>query len=172
MKDTIQTIKEKTCAFTGHRPESFPFGNDEASPECVAIKEKLAAEIENMITKGVDTFISGAAKGVDTWAMEAVLKLREAKHPHIKLIAAIPYPDQAKAWGEEEKQRYERLTNSCTKVVLSERYFRGCLLVRNRFMVDNSDHLIAVYNGSKKGGTAYTVKYAEKHGKDTVIIDI
>jgi len=172
MKESIQTDKSKTCAFTGHRPESFPFGNDEASPECLAIKEKLTAEIEKMIAKGIDTFISGAAKGVDIWAMEAVLGLCESKYPHIKLIAAIPYLGQSKAWSEEEKQRYEQLTNACNKVVLFEKYFRGCLLARNRFMVDNSDHLIAVYNGSEKGGTAFTVKYAGKQGKDTVIIDI
>jgi len=171
MKETIKTIKEQTCAFTGHRPESFSFGDNEESPECIAIKERLVSAIEGMIAKGVDTFISGAAKGVDTWAMEAVLELRETKYPHIKLIAAIPYTNQAKAWSEEEKQRYERLTNACTKVVLSEKYYRGCLLVRNRFMVDNSDHLIAVYNGSNKGGTAYTLKYADKHGKDTIIIE-
>ncbi len=172
MEYSIQTVKEHTCAFTGHRPEAFPFGDNEASPECVAIKEKLAAEIEKMIAKGVDTFISGAAKGVDTWAMEAVLELRETKYPHIKMIAAIPYPSQSKSWSDEEKQRYERLTAASVKAVLSEKYYRGCLLVRNRVMVDSSDHLIAVYNGAEKGGTAYTVKYARKLGKDTVIIDI
>ena len=173
MKESIITNKERTCAFTGHRPESFPFGADESAPECIAIKEKLTTEIEKMISKGVDTFISGAAKGVDTWAMEAVLALRETKYPHIKLIAAIPYPNQAKSWTGEEKLRYEHLTNACDgKVVLSEKYYRGCLLVRNRVMVDNSDHLIAVYNGAKTGGTAHTVNYARKLGKDTVIIEI
>ena len=173
MKNSIQINKERTCAFTGHRPEAFTFGDDESAPECTAIKEKLATEIEKIIEKGIDTFISGAAKGVDTWAMEAVLALRETKYPHIKLIAAVPYANQAKSWSTEDKQRYERLTSACNdKVTLSEKYFRGCLQARNRFMVDNSHCLIAVYNGSKNGGTAYTVKYALKLGKDTVIITI
>ena len=41
---------------------------------------------------------------------------------------------------------------------------------RNRFMADNSDVLIAVYDGSEKGGTAYTVNYAKKKGLDVIII--
>ena len=34
----------------------------------------------------------------------------------------------------------------------------------NRYMVDRSTLLIGVYNGAPKGGTAYTVKYAQKKG--------
>ena len=38
-------------------------------------------------------------------------------------------------------------------------------------MVDNSDVLIAIYNGEPKGGTAYTVNYAQKQGKEITIIN-
>ena len=38
-------------------------------------------------------------------------------------------------------------------------------------MVDNCDVLIAIYNGEPKGGTAYTVNYARRLGKEIVIID-
>ena len=38
-------------------------------------------------------------------------------------------------------------------------------------MVDNSDVLIAIFNGDPKGGTAYTVNYARKKGKEIVIIN-
>jgi uncharacterized phage-like protein YoqJ len=37
-------------------------------------------------------------------------------------------------------------------------------------MVDNSEYLIAVYDGSKKGGTAYTVEYALKKERKNIII--
>ena len=42
--------------------------------------------------------------------------------------------------------------------------------LRNKYMVDNSDLLLAVWNG-KKGGTANTVKYARKKEKEVVIIN-
>ncbi len=38
-------------------------------------------------------------------------------------------------------------------------------------MVERSDLLLAVYSGISSGGTAYTVKYARKLGRKTVILD-
>ena len=38
------------------------------------------------------------------------------------------------------------------------------MMKRNKYMVDKSDIVVAVWNGSK-GGTANTVKYAKQSGK-------
>lgn len=167
-----EVIKELTCSFTGHRPESFSFGRDERSPECIRIKARLAEEIKKMAENGVDTFITGMARGVDMWAAEAVLELKR-KLPHLRLIGVIPFHGQHSSWGFFERVRYGYiLSRTADNVVLNEEYYRGCFHERNRYMVDNSSHLIAVYNGSDKGGTAYTVNYAKKRGLDVVIIDV
>ena len=50
-------------------------------------------------------------------------------------------------------------------------YQRDCYFIRNRYVADNSDKLIAVYYGSGKGGTAYTVCCAKKRGKPIVWIN-
>ncbi len=42
--------------------------------------------------------------------------------------------------------------------------------VRNKAMVDNSDLVIAVYDGSG-GGTGNCVAYAQKQGKSIITID-
>ena len=164
-------VKENVCAFTGHRPESFSFGTNESSPECLRIKRRLKEEILKMAKNGVDTFITGMARGVDMWAAAAVLELSR-QFIDIRLIAAIPYVNQPRPWSDAEKERYGRIIDNSTAIVLRQDYCRGCLLYRNRYMVDNSAHLIAVYNGSGKGGTAYTVDYARKRGRDIVIIDV
>ena len=41
---------------------------------------------------------------------------------------------------------------------------------RNKYMVDNSQIVIAVWNG-KPSGTANTVKYAREQGKTVIVID-
>lgn len=46
-----------------------------------------------------------------------------------------------------------------------EKYGRGAPLVRDREIVDNCDMLVALYDGRKTGGTAYTVNYAIKKHK-------
>ena len=46
------------------------------------------------------------------------------------------------------------------------------MLRRNRYMVDRSSRLIAVYNGVPKGGTFQTLTYAIKGGLAIHTIDL
>lgn len=66
-----------SVAFTGHRPQKLPFGFDETDPRCVDFKRRLCNSIEMMILEGYTHFISGGALGMDMYAAEAVLTLRE-----------------------------------------------------------------------------------------------
>ena len=43
-------------AFTGHRPESLPFGENENDPRCVRLKAMLLTEIMDRAKAGYDTF--------------------------------------------------------------------------------------------------------------------
>lgn len=56
-----------SCAFTGHRPKSFPWKYNEAAPDGVRLKEALAAHIKLLADSGVTDFLSGMAQGVDLW---------------------------------------------------------------------------------------------------------
>lgn len=51
-------------------------------------------------------------------------------------------------------------------------YDRFCMMRRNRYMVDRSGSLIAVYNGVPKGGTFQTLAYAMKKGLTIHTIDL
>ena len=57
--------KHKTLAFTGHRPESLPFGENELSASALRIKATLADEIMRCAAQGYDTFLAGGARGGD-----------------------------------------------------------------------------------------------------------
>ena len=73
----------KVCCFTGHRPQSLPFGFNEQDERCIKLKRLLRKDIERQITEeGVTHLISGMAIGVDMYAAEIVLDLK-AKYPHI-----------------------------------------------------------------------------------------
>ena len=72
-------MKTKKCAFTGHRPQSLPFGFNEADERCITLKQKLRDEIIRQIEEnGVTHFITGMAIGVDMFAAEIVLGLKLA----------------------------------------------------------------------------------------------
>ena len=64
----------------------------------VEIVASLEREIRAAITDGFQTFISGMARGVDIWAAEVVLRLRDNGSP-IHLIAASPYQGFERAWS-------------------------------------------------------------------------
>ena len=165
-------MKQTTCCLTGHRPHRFYFGYDETQQDCVRLKLKLAVEIEKMRKKGVTTFLSGMAQGADIWGAEIIIDLKRAYPGElIRLIAVIPYEGQANRWSTADRERYFHiLAEADENILLQSHYTRACMHKRNRYMVDASAYMIAVYSGSP-GGAQYTLNYAIKKSLDIVIIN-
>lgn len=159
----------ESCCFTGHRPEKLPWGNAEEDPRCLALKERLAQAVAEAYRDGYRYFICGMARGADFYFCEAVLALRE-RHPEVRLEAAIPCEEQAARWNDGERERYFSLVEQCdVETMVQPHYDRGCMLRRDRYMVDHAERIIAVYDGTL-GGTMYTVTYALKRGLELVIL--
>lgn len=159
----IMTEQEKRlhrCCFTGHRPEKLNMSEKEDI-------SWLDAEIRQAIKDGFVTFISGMARGVDIWAAEIVLRLRDAGAP-IHLICASPFEGFEKSWSEEWKKRYQGVLAAADIVkYVCKGYSRACFQIRNEWMVDRSARVIAVYNGGP-GGTKNTLEYAKKHNVEQI----
>jgi predicted Rossmann fold nucleotide-binding protein DprA/Smf involved in DNA uptake len=45
------------------------------------------------------------------------------------------------------------------------------MLDRNHRLVDAASLLLAVYNGERRGGTAATIRYAQKLGREIYVVD-
>lgn len=151
------------CAFTGHRPEHLSWGENEDDARCRALKLQLGRLVRKAYDAGCRTFLCGMARGSDTYFAEAVLYARVTQ-PQIRLVAMIPCPSQPDMWREAERARYQTLLAACDEVRVLERvYSEGCMLRRNRAMVDAAQILITVYDGSG-GGTGATVRYAARRG--------
>lgn len=163
------TDRKLTCCFTGHRPSKLPWKYDEADERCVALKKKLYDIAEAVYLSGVRHFICGMALGCDLYFCEIMISLRE-KYPDITIEAAIPCETQAAKWRESERERYFRLIEQCDiETMVNREYTYNCMIQRNKYMVDRSSVLIAVYDGTL-GGTMQTVAYAKK--KELEIIQI
>ena len=159
----------KTVAFTGKRPQNLPWRFNEQDERCLHLKERLKTEIESCIKDGYTMFIVGMALGVDTYAAEAVLKLKK-QYPSIMLEAAIPCESQSDKWNAADRERYRVLLNQCDKhTFVGREYTANCMMERNKYMIDKADLLIAVC-GELSGGTGATVKCAQSKGVEVVII--
>lgn len=163
--------RETTCCFTGHRPDKLPWRDDEKDPRCVALKERLTAAVEEAYDKGMRHFICGMARGADFYFCEAVLALRE-RRPGVTVEAALPCEEQAARWKERDRNRYFSLVAQCDyETMVQHHYDKGCMLRRDRYMVDRSSMIIAVYGGVL-GGTMYTLAYAMKKGLEVNVLDV
>ena len=163
--------REKTCCFTGHRPQKLPWGMNEKDPRCLALKLELAARLEALAELGYRRFICGMALGCDMYFAEAVLALRD-RYPDVRLEAAIPFGDQPGRWNAEQRRRYNRLIDAADKLtILQLHYTSDCMQRRNRYMVDRSSLLLACYDG-RPGGTMQTILYAERSGVKVMLIEL
>ncbi len=144
---------EKICCFTGHR--NIP----------KEIEEELFCElystIDTLSCEGYTIFRAGGAVGFDRMAADAVLALRQ-KNPQIKLHIYVPCIDQNKFFSEDENEYYMAQIKAADKIFcISKSYRKGCMLERNRAMVNGADACVA-YVRRESGGSAYTVKYAKE----------
>ena len=158
------------CCFTGHRPEHLYGAFNGNNEYFLKLKNILSMVIDTAIDDGYTDFYCGMARGIDMLAAEIVLD-KASGGADVFLHAALPCPDQHINWNDSDKERFEKILKSAkSKIIISPMYTDSCMLTRNRFMVDNSQRVIAVWNGFFRGGTAYTVRYAKKEKKEIYLI--
>jgi len=143
----------KVCAFSGHR-----FLDEDFSAR------KLRDMIDKSIFSGTEVFYCGMAVGFDLIAAECVLE-KKRQGAKVRLVACIPCREQEKSYSCGDRERYAKILAECDEeIVLSEKYYKGCMLRRNAYMEERADFLIS-YCRQKTGGTAYTVALFKKHNK-------
>ena len=150
----------KACCCTGHR--------DISADKIEFVKDMLLKEIIHAVDDGFSRFISGMANGTDVIFAEIVTGLKK-ENRKIILEAAILYRKRM----DSPDMLFQQVIGQCdTITVLSEAYSPKCFGIRNRYIVDNSQRVIAVFNGRTTGGTFMTINYARSRERDLRIIKI
>lgn len=153
-------MTKKTCCATGHR--EIP---EEKKEYVIA---ELKKEIRTAVTDGYTRFISGFADGTDLIFAALVIELKAQGHPLV-LEAALPYRGRLNS----DDQDFQKILSLCDRIkVLSEKSSRSCYHLRNRYMVDQSSRIIAVYDGREDGGTAYMISYASTQSRTVKVIKL
>lgn len=142
---------------TGHRPDKLG-GYNIPNPTYLKVHDWLRAQLIQLEPRMVYT---GMALGVDQWAAEICIELQ------IPFTPVIPFEGQEKVWPEASQRHYwDIMAHAATPipVVTSEKYRRSAFQIRNVWVVNNCDLLLAVWDGTE-GGTKNCVDYAEKQGR-------
>lgn len=141
---------------TGHRPSKL----GGYSPDIDNLLLKTAVKsLEGLATN----VISGMALGWDMAIAEAAIVL------DIPFVAAVPFRGQESRWPKNTQERYFSLLSLAKDVVYvcEDGYAPWKMQKRNEWLVDNSDLVIALWNGTS-GGTSNCIKYAEKIDKKII----
>lgn len=152
-----QNITGTTISATGHRPDRLGGYSNQVLNRLTDLA--IAYLSRSQPTK----VISGMALGWDTAIALASLKLE------IPLIAAVPFKGQDRKWSSDDVMRYHQILKESSEIVIVSEggYSPAKMQIRNVWMVDRCDHLVALWNGSN-GGTGNCVKYAQSKGIKTI----
>ncbi len=151
---------QQSACFTGHRSIS---GN------ILSLRRRLYKAIEkDIIHHEITDFYTGGAIGWDTLAAQVIFKIRES-YPQVKLHLILPCSnaEQTEKWTVEQKKEFYRILSLADDVeYTSQRYFNGCMKVRNTRLVECATYKCYCYWNDKRrrSGTFQTINMAERKG--------
>jgi len=139
----------KVLGVTGHRPGRTGGYND-------ITYSKLSHLATNVLSSFQPTHvITGMALGWDLAIAEAALERG------IPYTAMVPFIGQPSKWTPNCNTVYYRLLNQATNVeIVSKDYGPKVMQRRNIRIIESSEVICALYNGTPFGGTAHCVKSA------------
>lgn len=174
--DERMIVMVKACAITGHRPMRFAWKYNESDERCKHLKEVMREQFAHLYKQGVRRFYVGGALGVDLWAGEILLRMKEQpEYEDIELVVALPFEGHDAEWDSQSRSRLQfLLTHSTETVVVGNKTEPSatCYKKRNYYMVENSNCLLAVYDNARavRSGTGMTVNYAKSKGLPIILI--
>ena len=154
----------KSACFTGHRTIKTDMNSFSAL---------LLSVIEQMITdRNITDYYAGGAYGFDAIASLSVLQLKE-KYPEVRLHLILPCSneEQTDGWNTKRKTEFENILGLADSVEqVSERYYNGCMKVRNARLVElATDYCICYWNPKHyRSGTGQTVRMAQRKGIEVI----
>jgi uncharacterized phage-like protein YoqJ len=142
---------------TGHRPNKLGGYGKQSFGRLVYLAHDWLGENKP------DKVVSGMALGWDQALAVATVNYK------IPLIAAIPFEGQETAWPKESQDYFHRILKRASEIkyVCEPGYASWKMQERNKWMCDNSDLVLALWDGSS-GGTGNCIEYAKKQDKKIV----
>ena len=133
-----------TVTFCGHRH----------CPDSPELSAWLVSCVESLIAEGADKFYLGGYGDFDRIAASVVWKLKD-KYPHIESVLVLAYLGREVNADKYDRTMYPSIESAPKRFAIT---------ARNRWMVANSDVLVA-YIVLDNGGAAETRRYAKRKKK-------
>src|SRR5438046_4035443 len=130
--------RQMRIGWTGHRPDLF------ADP--AVAQSRLIIVATELVRAGAQAFVTGGQRGVDTWA---ALAARDLADP-FTVILPLPMDEfTAEGWTALDRDVLQDLLHVADEVQIADGYAD-----RNRRVATSVNLLVAVWTGTRGGGTA------------------
>lgn len=156
----------RRIVITGYKPHELGIF-DTKHPGIDYIKKAIRKRLVSYIEDGAEWMIISGQLGVELWAAEVVLELKEM-YPSLKLAVLTPFLEQESKWQEEKQTYYRDLLAAADFVTsITKRTYEGAwqFKAKNAFLLDNSDGLLAVYDEENEGSPQYIVAEAKRRSE-------
>ena len=144
------------CSFVSEQPKDFVWEYGKNIAAHTEFIKQLQEAIEQAVElNGITEFYSGMSHGADLDFAEAVLAVKENKYPTIRLICAVNNDDLFIGWSKQDIERYNAILEKADKQKA----------LPDIKVLDNSDQLIAAWNGQESGILWSELYYAMQNRK-------
>ncbi|MEK3764363.1 DUF1273 domain-containing protein [Solibacillus sp. FSL K6-4121] len=154
----------KSLYITGYRPHELGIFNDK-HPGVPIIKTALHNQLRTLIEDGLEWVVISGQPGVETWAAEVVLELKN-EYSTLKYSIITPFLEQEKNWNEHKQAAYMNIVNNADFVTsVTKRPYEAPwqFIEKDKFIIDNTDATLLVYDEENEGSPKYVLRLIEKY---------
>ena len=143
----------QSCVIIGDKPTRFKFGYKENYAGCKRLKKRLQEQFTGLYEQGVRYFWISGALGVDMWAGEILLRMKELpEYGDIELYIVLPFEGYNTGWDERSKTRMTFLRkHSAGVMVLGTKNQSSAEIYRkrNNYLIERADCMVAIYDNDR-----------------------
>lgn len=165
----------QTVYITGYRPHELGIFKD-SHPGVPIIKKAIENELRVLLDNGLDWVVISGQPGVETWAIDVIIELKK-EYPNLKYSVITPFLDQEKNWNEHKQLKYHSIIGQADFVTsVTKRPYEAPwqFIEKDKFIIQNTDGLILIYDEENEGSPKYVKKLAQKYADQHIytIIEI
>ncbi len=153
---------------TGYRNYELNTYSDK-DPKIKIIKLVLKKHMINLLENGqLDWIITGANLGVEQWASEVAIELRD-KFP-VRVSIIIPYEEFASRWNENNQEKFLALKSQVDFFAsTSKEPYHSPVQLRNyqNFMLMHTDGALMIYDTENPGKSKFDYNLIRDYQKTT-----
>ena len=154
----------KSIYVTGYRAHELGVFNDK-HPGIPVIKKALHDQLTLLCEDGLEWVIVSGQLGVEHWATEVVLELKE-QYLNLKYSIITPFLEQEKNWNDQKKEKYALMTMQADFVTsVTKRPYEAPwqFTEKDKFIIQNTDGMLLIYDEENEGSPKYVKRLVEKY---------